>query len=232
LLWSTGSGLLGGPSQDRRGLPGDGERGYEQLGRIEARTGLRMIPTSPRSPLRFRTAGFPSVRLQSWPIRQGLPMIMQRLSVLPACPSRDQVCLHPSCPPRQHGIPALCRRPPARWSTAMRATYIALLQGPSLRSRFCCPGPSTLNRPHPPHSQAHHNFAVRRLICDAFAVRERLGDPRVVPRFTCSILPSMSSSTSPGSRSLHPSSSFARRTCLRRFGYGSAPPTLANFGAY
>ena len=191
-----------------------------------------MIPTSPRSPLRFRTAGFPSVRLQSWPIRQGLPMIMRRLSLLPACPSRDQVCLHPSCPPRQHGSPVLCRRPPARWSTAMRATYVALLQGPSLRSGFCCPGPSTLNRPHPPHSQAHHNFAVRRLICDAFAVRERLGNPRVVPRFTCSILPSMSSSTSPGSRSLHTSSSFTRRACLHRRTIGSALPTLPDFGAY
>ena len=30
-----------------------------QSGRIEARTGLRMMPTSPRSPLSFRTAGFP-----------------------------------------------------------------------------------------------------------------------------------------------------------------------------
>ena len=30
-----------------------------QLGRIEARTGLRMMPTFPRSPLSFRTAGFP-----------------------------------------------------------------------------------------------------------------------------------------------------------------------------
>src|SRR5262252_2782763 len=30
-----------------------------QSGRIEARTGLRMMPTSPRSPLSSRTAGFP-----------------------------------------------------------------------------------------------------------------------------------------------------------------------------
>jgi hypothetical protein len=30
-----------------------------QSGRIEARTGLRMMPTSPRSPQSFRTAGFP-----------------------------------------------------------------------------------------------------------------------------------------------------------------------------
>ena len=152
--------------------------------------------------------------------------------MLPACPSRDQVCLQPSCPPRQHGSPVLCRRPPARWSTAMRATYVALLQGPSLRSGFCCPDPSTLNRPHPPHSQAHHNFVARRLICDTFAVRERLGNPRVVPRFTCSILPSMSSSTSPGSRSLHTSSSFTTRACLHRPRTGSALPTSGDFGAY
>jgi hypothetical protein len=41
-------------------------------------------------------------------------------------------------------------------------------------------------------SQAHHNFIAPRLICDTFAVRERPGDPRVVPRFTA-FLPSMSS---------------------------------------
>jgi hypothetical protein len=41
-----------------------------------------------------------------------------------------------------------------------------------------------LNWPHPPHSQAHRNLTARRLIRDAFAVRERRGDPRVVPAFT------------------------------------------------
>ena len=114
----------------------------------------------------------------------------------------------------------------------MRATCVALLQGPSLRSRLCCPGPSSLNRPHPLHSQAHRNFTAQRFICSAFAVRERLGDPRAVPRFTCSILPSMSTSTSPGSRSLHTASSFATRTCLRRLRSGSALPTLGYVGAY
>jgi hypothetical protein len=162
----------------------------------------------------------------------GPSLIRRWLSLLPAYPSRDQVCLHPSCSPRQHGPPVLCRRPPARWSTAMRATYVTLLQEPSLRSGFCCPSPSTLSPPHPSHSQAHHNFVAQQLICDAFAVRERLGDPRVVPRFTCSILPSMSSSTSPGSRSPHRSSSFTRRACLHREPSGSALPTLKDFGAY
>ena len=74
-----------------------------------------------------------------------------------------------------------------------------LPQGSSLEVGLCCPGPSTLNRPHPPHSQAHRDFTARRLIRDAFAVRERLGDPRVVPSFRCSFLPDMPSSPTPGS---------------------------------
>src|SRR5215510_15296382 len=63
----------------------------------------------------------------------GPSLIALRLSLLPACPSRDQVCLHPSCSPRQHGPSAQSRRPPVRWNTAMRATCVALLQGSSLR---------------------------------------------------------------------------------------------------
>src|SRR5215467_6673122 len=55
----------------------------------------------------------------------------------------------------------------------MRATCVALLQGSSLRFGLCCPEPSALTRPHPPHSRAQHNFIARRLICAAFAVRER-----------------------------------------------------------
>src|SRR5258708_7695180 len=77
--------------------------------------------------------------------------------------------------------------------------YSTLPQGPSLGSGLFCPGPSSLNRPHPPHSQAHRDFAAWRLIRDAFAVRERLGDPRVVPGFHCSFLPGMPSSPTPGS---------------------------------
>jgi hypothetical protein len=73
----------------------------------------------------------------------------------------------------------------------MRATCVALLQGPSLRFGLCCPNPSSLNRPHPPHSRAPRDFAALRLIRGAFAVRERLGDPRVVPVFRCTLLPDM-----------------------------------------
>jgi hypothetical protein len=72
--------------------------------------------------------------------------------------------------------------------------------------------------------------------CDLYVLpsplRERFSNPRVVPRFRLSILPSMSSPTSPGSRPLHVSSSFAVRVCLRRGVVGSALPMLADVGAY
>jgi hypothetical protein len=43
------------------------------------------------------------------PPKTGPPLIALRLSLLPAYPLRDQVCLHPSCSARQHGPSALCR---------------------------------------------------------------------------------------------------------------------------
>src|ERR1700756_4944576 len=55
--------------------------------------------------------------------------------------------------------------------------HVALAQGSSLRSGLCCPRPSSLTRPHPPHSQAHRGFTAPQLIRDAFAVRVRRGDP-------------------------------------------------------
>ena len=64
---------------------------------------------------------------------------------------------------------------------------------------LCCLEPSSLNRPHPPHSWAHRDFAAKRLIRDVFAVRERRGDPRVVPSFRCTFLPDMPPSTTTGS---------------------------------
>jgi hypothetical protein len=79
------------------------------------------------------------------------------------------------------------------------SNHVALPQGPSLRSGLCCTGPSSLSRPHPPHSRAHRDFAAWRLIRDAFAVRERLGDPRVVPGFCCTLRPGMPTPKTPGS---------------------------------
>jgi hypothetical protein len=105
---------------------------------------------------------------------------------------------------------------------------LRLPQGSSLRFGLCCPDPSTLNRPHPPHSQAHRDFTARRLIRDAFAVRERLGDPRAVPSFRCPFRPDMPSSTTPGSST--PISSRAAMSTLAfaeiRAARHSLPPAI------
>jgi hypothetical protein len=111
-----------------------------------------------------------------------------------------------------------CERPTSLYST-----------GPRSGSGYAVPIHHHLIDPIRP-TRGHIPTSPPRLIWDAFAVRERLGDPRVVPRFCLSILPSMSSSTSPGSRPLHVSSSFAVRICLRRGVSGSALPMLAMSG--
>src|SRR5262245_63508917 len=84
------------------------------------------------------------------------------------------------------------RAPPWRWGSPPP-------QGSSLVPELCCLEPSSLSRPHPPHPRAHRDFAAKQLIRDAFAVRERRGDPRVVPGFRCPFLPDMPSSRTPGS---------------------------------
>jgi hypothetical protein len=83
------------------------------------------------------------------------------------------------------GFPVLCRRNVARLSTAVRAAAAALPQGPSLRSGFFCPGPSTLNRPHPPTRRRIPTSPLCGLYQMPSLCTLRLGDLRVVPRFRC-----------------------------------------------
>src|SRR5215472_14799210 len=111
-----------------------------------------------------------------------------------------------------------CERPTSLYST-----------GPRSGSSYAVSTHHRLIDPIRP-TRGHVPTSPPRLIWGAFAVRERLGDPRVVLRFRLSILPSMSSSTSPGSRPLRLSSSFAVRICLRRGVNGSALPMLAISG--
>jgi hypothetical protein len=151
---------------------------YRLSGKAMARTGLRMMPTSPSPPLKFRTAGFPQCGFKAglsegaFPARRPIVAPIWFASFLRA--PRFQTCLSPL------GVGAV-----VRWSTAIRATLVALPQGSSLRSGLFCPGPSTLNRPHPPQWRAHLDFAARRFIRDALAVHVPLclGDPPLVLSF-------------------------------------------------
>ena len=147
-------------------------------GKAMARTGLRMMPTFPSPPLKFRTAGFPQYGFKAGLSKGAYP------AWAPNCRA-PLVCNPPErLSPSTLYIPALCRGSCAlerRHSSGLSA----LPQGPSLRSGLCCPGPSSLSRPHPPHSRAHPDFAIWWLIRDAIAVPIRigLGDPRLVLSF-------------------------------------------------
>src|ERR1039458_8153572 len=161
-------------------------------------SGLRMMPTFPPPPLSFRTASFPQYGWKVGLSGSAFPHVAQ---VKPApgipCASRRfaSALRAPRCPTLR---PALCRN--GELGSALPCEESSPLpQRPSLRSGFYCPSPSTVNRPHPSHSQAHPDFAAWRFIQDAFAVLVRLGDPRVVPRFRCTFLLGMPSSTTAGS---------------------------------
>ena len=76
-------------------------------------------------------------------------------------------------------------------------SFLLRLRGPRSGSGYSVP-----NRHHligPIRPTAHRDFTAWRLIRDAFAVRERRGDPQVVPGFHCSFLPGMPPSPTPGS---------------------------------
>jgi hypothetical protein len=147
-------------------------------GKAMARTGLRMMPTFPSPPLKFRTAGFPQYGFKvglsegAFPARCPIVAPLWFASLLRA--PRFQTCSSPL------GVGAV-----VRLSAAIRATVVALPQGSSLRSGLFCPGPSTLNRPHPPQWRAHLDFAALRFIRDALAVHVPLclGDPPLVLSF-------------------------------------------------
>ena len=128
------------------------------------------MPTFPSPPLKFRTAGFPRYGFKAGLSDEAFPALGFAIVLRALCCHRDSL---------------LCVRDDALVSTSVRADLAALPQGPSLRSGLFCPGPSSLNRPHPPHSRAHRDFTVSRLIPDAFAVHIRicLGDPRLVLSF-------------------------------------------------
>ena len=97
----------------------------------------------------------------------------------------------------------LCVRNDALVSTSVRAGQAALPQGPSLRSGLCCPGPSSLNWPHPPHSPAYPDFAAARFIRDIFAVPDlhRPRRPTSGSELSSMLFRNMSSSTTTGNSS-------------------------------
>jgi hypothetical protein len=157
-----------------------------------------------------------------------------RLSLLPAC-AKWTAGLSPSFVSVDQPLyPSAESGNGSHTDTAKSGRGQPAPQGSSLRLGLFCPKPSTLNRPHPPHSQARSDFAAMRLIPNAFAVRERLGDPRVVPNFRLLLCTNMSLSMTPEVQWLHTSSSFTIDASLRvdlKLSASSSIPQSASRGA-
>jgi hypothetical protein len=130
-----------------------------QASGMVARTGLRMMPTSPPPPLSFRTAGFPSVRLEGVHIRWDLPDGF----LAEACSQRTRVNFQFVATLRACEPPFLSSSESGKVGQHRHRKIgpgQPAPQGSSLRSGLFCPSPSSLNRPHPPHSQARSDFAA------------------------------------------------------------------------
>jgi hypothetical protein len=128
-----------------------------QSGRTVARSGLRMMPTFPPSPLSFRTAGFPQygwkagVSDGAFPIRSPLkpaPGIRQLTLGLPPSFAHFVVSV---------GSPVLCRAD----DSIVRRLGVGLYSAPGALAPLRVILSRCINayRPHPTHSQAHHDFA-------------------------------------------------------------------------
>jgi hypothetical protein len=161
-------------------------------------SGLRMMPTFPPPPLSFRTVSFPQYGWKVGLSGSAFPHVTQ-VKPAPGIPCVSRRFASALRALRCHTLrPALCRNGGLGGPLPFEEIS-PLPQRSSLRSGFCCPGPSSLIRPHPPHSQAHSDFAAWRFIRNAFAVLVRLGDPRLVPCFCCTFPLDMPSSTTAGS---------------------------------
>jgi hypothetical protein len=156
------------------------------------------MPTFPPPPLSFRTVSFPQYGWKVGLSGSAFPHVTQ-VKPAPGIPCVSRRFASALRALRCHTLrPALCRN--GGLGGALPFEEISPLpQRSSLRSGFCCPAPSSLIRPHPPHSQAHSDFAAWRFIRNAFAVLVRLGDPRLVPCFCCTFPLDMPSSTTAGS---------------------------------
>ena len=154
-------------------------------GKAVARTGLRMMPTFPPPPLRFRTVGFPQygskASLSAW-----------------ACPGGDEVKPTPGMPasppefaPRLRGaggygigtppVTALPGNPARPSPPAPPLTPGVLGSGRVVLSRR-----SLLLRPHAPVSGAPGDFTTPRRLYPGPSLGGRAGrDPRDLPSFPC-----------------------------------------------
>ena len=129
--------------------------------------------------LKFRTVSFPQYGFKAGISNEAFPSERVLRSV----------CHRPACPPLIAWTPRSVPGNALRLSTSVRAASAALPQGPSLRFGLFSPYHDRLIGPIRPTRRHISTSPLRglyeRLIRNVFAVRHRLGDPRVVPGFPC-----------------------------------------------
>ena len=149
-----------------------------------ARTGLRMMPTSPSPPLKFRTAGFPQYGFKA-SVSDRASLQVRSLKPAPGIRSLPRSLLLPFARFHHNGSPGSVSKTVVA-STCRCAGGFFLPTPGGLGSRPSCAVSVHLRLllPHAPVSQARCDFTFT-LIRSAFAVREHLGDPRNLPYFRC-----------------------------------------------
>src|SRR6516164_11758210 len=177
-----------------------------------ARTGLRMMPTFPSPPLKFRTVGFPQSGFKAGISDAAFPANWFAIVL------RALGCQRGSL---------LGVRDDALISTSVRAVYrstpgaLAPVRVMLSRSIFTYSAPSA---PLAGTSRLHrHGLYGMPSLC---VQRQRLGDQRVVPCFRWLFFIDMSSSETPGAPQLPLPSSFAANAGLRPGARVSASPTI------
>src|SRR5215471_19102869 len=111
-----------------------------------ARTGLRMMPTSPSPPLKLRTAGFPRYGFKA--SDEAFPADWFAIVLRTLC-----------C----HRYSLVCVRDDALISTSVRADLLLYPRGPRSGPGYVVPVHPHLIGHHPPHSRAHPDFTTRGL---------------------------------------------------------------------
>jgi hypothetical protein len=164
--------------------------------------------------------GFSPLRLEGWHFGRDLPGTFISLSLLPAYTDLRSVCRRPSCfnvdPLKVGSIDAITA--PHRHAVE----YSTYPRGPR-SGRVYYPGHHHLIGPIRP-TRGHIPISSHRLIWDASAVRERLGHPRAVPVFRCTLRPGMPSPKTPGSSNMDKFQRSHVDIGLRRVLNGSALP--------
>jgi hypothetical protein len=154
--------------------------------RAMALIGLRMMPTFPSPPLKFRTVGFPQYGYKA-SLSGGTCQTNSRAKVDSRHTLEESpVCLHPSRTRRPRSLVSAVSPLPGRFARRCACGSCRTTPGVLGSDASCAVSrPPCLLRPHPPVSQARDDFSAEPVIRRAFAVRERLGDPRDLPYFHC-----------------------------------------------